>query len=170
MVRMTSVTAGLLLPAGMAAGIVMIVPAAAAAQASPPPAQCAEQAASARTDHAISTKGTGTSGRAEGGADCDDLDDDCDARGGPHVRYDPLILDLRGDGVSRVASAGTGATDAAPGETEGLTGQDAQAAIGSKGPIRVSASQSGQTLRHAINTKGTGVAGRTEPATDAAGK
>ncbi|MBA3525717.1 MAG: hypothetical protein H0T82_02190, partial [Sphingomonas sp.] len=90
------------LPAAIAAGMVLAVPPAAAQETAS--AECTDQAASAansksagapkavshdlrtnvvaRTgstasssaDHAINTKGTGTSGRSAGGGDCDDLD------------------------------------------------------------------------------------------------
>lgn len=44
------------------------------ANMSPLPATASPIAATACADHAINTKGTGTSGRAKGGSDCDDSD------------------------------------------------------------------------------------------------
>ena len=160
MSRVTNMLRGSALPAGMAAGIFMIVTAPAAAQQGTLPAQCVEQGASARADHAINTKGTGATGRADGGADCDDLEADCggEATARDHVRFDPIVLDLKGDGRIAATDAGNAGASAA-----------AETAIGKK-DIKTSASQSGQTLRHAINTKGTGATGRTDAAAEGAGK
>lgn len=124
MFRFTSGRTASALPALMTAGMVLVAPAA-AAQESGSATQCRDVAAPAGSvagacvEHAINTKGTGTSGRSSGGGDCDDSD--CDA------------------GPDAAAS----------------TAKDAAKVVKPKCVI-VNASQNTQSLRQAVDTKGTG--------------
>ena len=69
-----------------------------------------------------------------------------------HTRFDPILLDLKGDG--KRVGVECPVADSGP----AAAGKDNKPLVNP--PIKVSASQNGQTLRHAINTKGTGTSGR----------
>lgn len=71
-----------------------------------------------------------------------------------HTRFDPIMVDLKGDGVAKVASTCTVAGSDGVGDATKIKPSSG------KGDVKATASQNTQSLRHAINTKGTGTSGR----------
>jgi hypothetical protein len=99
---------------------------------------------------------------------------------GPRTHFDPLLLDLNGAGRQSAAAAPGGSTGAQPGggaagiaiTEEGGPNQHADRpkpkGLSAQAPgDGASAGGGGQVQQHAISTKGTGAAGRSDAATSA---